>query len=139
LHGKQSSGIFSMLNTEWVYFLWISWVLLLSIFLMFFFRKNIWLWMLFIFAIWHEIEHIYIMSVYLRTHIEGTPGLISRGGAIGGGLPLIRPDVDFVYAVIEETLLLLAYYHEVRTIQIDNKTSYIGRRRSGHSIRKQQS
>ena len=128
LHGPQASGIFGMLNTEWVHFLWNSWVLILSIFLMFFFRKNIWLWMLFIFAIWHEIEHIYIMSVYLRTHIEGTPGLISRGGAIGGGLPLSRPDVHFFYAVIEETLLLLAYYHEIKTIQLDNKNISIASR-----------
>ena len=121
LHGPQTSGIFGMLNTEWVHFLWNSWVLILSTFLMFFFRKNVWLWMLFIFAIWHEIEHIYIMSVYLRTHIEGTPCLISRGGAIGGGLPLNRPDVHFLYAVLEETLLLLAYYHEIKSIQLDNE------------------
>src|SRR5207245_7205851 len=60
LHGPQASGIFGMLNTEWVHFLWNSWVLILSTFLMFFFRKNVWLWMLFIFAIWHEIEHIFI-------------------------------------------------------------------------------
>lgn len=116
LQGKQAAGIISVLNTEWVHFLWNSWVLIISVALMFFFRKNVFLWLLFIFAIYHEIEHAYIMSVYLHTGIQGTPGLLARGGLIGGGLPINRPDLHALYALYEETLLLLAYYAELRKI-----------------------
>jgi hypothetical protein len=110
LSGARAGGIVSTLNTEWVHFLWNSWVLLLSTFLICLIRRNVWLLSLFLFAIWHEIEHAYIMTIYLRTHREGNPGLLAFGGALGGGLPLLRPDLHFLYAVIEETLLLLAYY-----------------------------
>lgn len=112
--GPRASGMLGALNNEWVHFLWNSWVLLFSIVLIFLFRKNVWMMMLFLFAIWHEIEHIYIMSIYLRTHIEGTPGLIARGGFFGGGLPISRLDLHFLYAVLEQTLLLLAYYSEMK-------------------------
>lgn len=121
LKGPQAAGIISVLNTEWVHFIWNSWVLLIGVTLVWNLRKNPWMMMLFLFAIWHEIEHGYIMSIYLQTHIEGNPGLIAKGGLIGGGLPLSRPDVHFFYAVIEEVLLLFAYWHELRKVRFEQK------------------
>src|SRR5437660_7227528 len=118
LTGNRAAGIISVLNTEWVHFLWNSWVLLIAIALMFFFRKNPFLWLLFIFSIYHEIEHSYILSVYLHTGIQGTPGLLASGGLIGGGLPISRPDLHGLYAVYEEALLLVAYYVEFSRVTI---------------------
>jgi hypothetical protein len=56
------------------------------------------------------------MSYYLRTGIVGSPGLLARGGVIAGGLPLTRPDLHFLYNLIEETLIVLAYIHQVKQL-----------------------
>jgi hypothetical protein len=56
------------------------------------------------------------MSFYLRTGIVGSPGLLASGGAISGGLPLTRPDLHFFYNLIEETLIVIAYLHQVRQL-----------------------
>ncbi len=111
---KQANGIIGQLNTEWVHLIWNSWVLLFCFFLFYWFRKNPWLIVLFIFGIWHEAEHLYIISQYIQTGLAGNPGLIAKGGLIGGGLPITRPDLHFLYAVFEETLLVLAYARELR-------------------------
>src|SRR6266702_3539813 len=63
---------------------------------------------------WHALEHFAIMSVYLRTGLVGTPGLLAHGGAIAGGLPLSRPDLHFLYNLAEETLILIAYVHQIK-------------------------
>ena len=60
----------------------------------------------------------YILSVYLTTGLSGTPGLLSQGGAILGGLPLSRPDLHFIYNLIETIPLILAFLQQVqRTAQ----------------------
>lgn len=112
LKGPMAGGVISVLNTEWVHFLWNAWVLMLGGMLLWNMRKNKWMLMLFLFAIWHQFEHTYLIVMYIQTGLEGNPGLIARGGWIGGGLPLSRPDVHFWYAVLEEALLLLAYFDE---------------------------
>lgn len=114
--GPKASGIIGALNVEWVHLTWSSWVLLLVMILLFPFRRNVWLWMLFIFAIYHEAEHIYIVSIYVKTHIAGNPGLLARGGLIGGGLPINRPDLHAIYAVLEEAMLIMIYLQERKTI-----------------------
>lgn len=114
LKGAQASGIIGQLNTEWVHLIWNSWVLLFCFFLVYWFRRNYWLWGLAIFAVYHEIEHLYIISVYIRTGIAGTPGFLGKGGLFWGGTPFIRPDVHFFYAVIEEALLLTIFIVELR-------------------------
>lgn len=114
LHGAQASGFIGALNIEWVHLIWNTWVLVMAPMLLYFFRKNPWLWILFVFAIYHEIEHIYMVAVYVKTGIAGTPGLLAKGGVIGGGLPIARPDLHFLYALFEEGLLLIAYYAEIK-------------------------
>jgi hypothetical protein len=65
-------------------------------------------------TIWHEFEHARIMVTFLTTGLAGTPGLLSQGGAVGGGLPLPRPDVHFFYNLIETVPLVLAFVWQLR-------------------------
>jgi hypothetical protein len=71
---------------------------------------------MFFFAIYHEIEHIYMVSIYIRTGIAGNPGLLARGGLLGGGLPISRPDLHALYAVLEEAMLIMIYFMEQRKL-----------------------
>jgi hypothetical protein len=116
LSGQQASGIFGMLNLEWVHFIWNTWVLLFVLLLLYFFRTNPWLWVLLVVSAWHELEHVYIMAVLLRTGHAGTPGLLAQGGALWGGLPIIRADLHFLYNLAEEALLLIAYVFQIHRI-----------------------
>ena len=118
LSGLQARGIFGMLDLEWVHFIWNSWVLLCAVLLVFLYRKNPWLWVLLVISVWHEMEHVYIMSVFLHTGHVGTPGLLARGGAIGGGLPLSRPDLHFFYNLLEELLLIVAYLSQIKRLAL---------------------
>lgn len=116
LSGAQAHGIIGVLDFEWVHFLFDGgWVPICAYTLFVVYRKsNPWLWVLIPVVTWHALEHVVIMSTYLRTGIVGSPGLLSRGGAIAGGLPLIRPDLHFLYNLVEETLIVLAYLHQIK-------------------------
>ena len=116
LSGPQARGILGMLDIEWVHFIWNGWVLLCAVVLVFLFPRNPWLWALLVISVWHEVEHVYIMSVYLQTGHIGAPGLLARGGAIGGGLPLSRPDLHFGYNVLEELVLIIAYLYQIQRL-----------------------
>lgn len=113
LSGAKASGIIGILNVEWVHFFWNSWILLMvGALLLYGFRQSKELWMLFIFAIYHEIEHLYLIILYVQTHREGNPGLLARGGLIAGGLPISRPDLHALYAVFEIAMLMVVYLIE---------------------------
>src|SRR6266571_5593124 len=116
LSGTQAHGIIGMLDLEWVHFLFdAGWVPICVCILLFVYRKsNPWLWVLAVIVTWHAFEHVAIMSFYLRTGIVGSPGLLADGGIIAGGLPLIRPDLHFLYNLIEETLILIAYAYQLK-------------------------
>jgi hypothetical protein len=116
LSGMQAHGIIGMLDLEWVHLIFdAGWVPICVYILLFVYRKsNPWLRVLAVIVTWHALEHLAIMSFYLRTGIAGSPGLLARGGAIAGGLPLIRPDLHFLYNLIEETLILIAYAYQLR-------------------------
>lgn len=105
----EAHGLIGTLDIEWVHFIWNSWVLIYGIFLLYYGRKNPWLWALLILALWHEAEHVYIIDCYLKTGMAGNPGLLARGGALWGGLPITRPNLHFLYTLIEESLLILGY------------------------------
>lgn len=83
------------------------------------FAGNPWLWGTAIIAAWHEIEHISIMFAYLATGVPGTPGLLSKGGLIGGGLPLTRPDLHFFYNLIETVPLTIAFIYQLKRVHDD--------------------
>ena len=116
LSGMQAHGIIGMLDLEWVHFIFdAGWVPICVYILLFVYRKsNPWLLVLAMIVTWHTLEHVAIMSVYLRTGIVGSPGLLAHGGIIAGGLPLIRPDLHFLYNLIEETLILIAYTYQLK-------------------------
>src|SRR6266516_5338548 len=116
LSGTQAHGIIGMLDLEWVHFVFdAGWVPICVYTLFFIFRRsNPWLWFLAVIVTWHALEHFAIMSVYLRTGLVGTPGLLAHGGAIAGGLPLSRPDLHFLYNLVEETLILTAYMYQIK-------------------------
>jgi hypothetical protein len=106
-------GVISTLDVEWVHFVWNTWVIVAVVVLVQRFPANRWLWATAVLAGWHELEHIYIMAQYLNTGISGTPGLLASGGALGRGLPLIRPDLHFWYNVAETVPLLLGFLGQV--------------------------
>ena len=118
LSGMQAHGIIGMLDLEWVHFIFdAGWVPICVYILLFVYRKsNPWLWVLAVIVTWHAVEHVAIMSVYLRTGIVGSPGLLAHGGVIAGGLPLIRPDLHFFYNLLEETLILIAYGYQLKQL-----------------------
>jgi hypothetical protein len=115
---SKAHGIIGMLDLEWTHFIFDGiWVPICVFTLSFVFRKtNPWLWPLLIIVIWHGIEHCYIIIFYLRTGIVGSPGLLAQGGAIAGGLPLIRADLHFLYNLAEETLIIVAYLHQIKQL-----------------------
>jgi phage tail protein X len=104
----QANGIVGALNVEWVQFVWNTSVLLFVAVLITLYRPNLWLWLVAVFAVWHEVEHAYLISVYLRTAgVTGNPGLAAQGGLLGGGLPISRPDLHFLYDLAETVPLWL--------------------------------
>jgi hypothetical protein len=113
----QANGVFSPLNVEGAHLAWNSWVLALTVLLAFIYRRNPWLKVMLVIAIWHTIEHIYIVYDTIRSGHIGVPGLLAQGGAIFGGLPIIRPDLHFLYNLVEEVLLVIIYFYQIRQIR----------------------
>src|ERR1051326_5527628 len=117
LSGPDARGIFGTFDIEWVHFVWNTWVLLAVVVLLVHYPANRWLWLTAVFSTWHAIEHTYIFSVYLNAGISGTPGLLAQGGALGGGLPLTRPDLHFFYNLVETIPLITAFLQQVQAEQ----------------------
>ncbi len=114
LTGADARGIFGTLDIEWVHFLWNTWVLLAVVVLLRHFGANRWPWLTALFSSWHAVEHAYILSVYLTTGLSRTPGLLAEGGALGGGLPVTRPDLHFLYNLIETVPLITASLYQAQ-------------------------
>jgi len=114
LSGSDARGIVGQLDLEWVHFAWNAVVVVLLGILLFHFRSNGWLVAAGVFAAWHLVEHDVIMVSFLATGIPGSPGLLAAGGAIGGGLPVSRPDLHFLYNVVETALIAVAYRSQLR-------------------------
>src|SRR6266851_498764 len=112
--GASARGIFGTLDIEWVHFIWNTWVLLIVLVLLGRFRANRWLWLTLLLCGWHEVEHVAVFRVYLMTGVSGTPGLLSQGGAIAGGLPVSRPDLHFFYNLIETIPLVVGFLAQVQ-------------------------
>jgi hypothetical protein len=54
------------------------------------------------------------MNTYLTTGLVGTPGLLARGGLVGGGLPVGRADLHFLYNLIETVPLWIAFVDQLQ-------------------------
>lgn len=109
----RSRGIFGPLDIEWVHFGWNTFILIATASLLLAYRHSKLLIAALVFAIWHQAEHTWIMSTYLTTGDAGSPGLLSAGGVIAGGLPLKRPTLHFLYNIIETTPVVAAFVSEV--------------------------
>lgn len=114
LTGVNARGIFGTLDIEWVHFIWNTWVMIAVLLLLPRFRKNPWLWATLALAGWHEIEHLVVFYIYLTTGKSGTPGLLAHGGLIGSGLPIQRPDLHFLYNLIETVPLVVGFLWQLR-------------------------
>ena len=112
LAGGDARGVFGALDIEWVHFVWNTWVLLAVLVLLVPFGANRWLRLTALLSGWHGLEHAFIFSVFLMTGVSGTPGLLSQGGALRGGLPIGRPDLHFIYNLVETLPLALAFLQQ---------------------------
>jgi hypothetical protein len=106
-------GIFGQLDVEWVHVIFNTWVLIAVVGLLLRFPSNRWLWLGALIAGWHEIEHLYIIFFYVRDGVGG-PGLLADGGRIGGGIGVRRPDLHFVYNLLETLPIYIGFAIEVR-------------------------
>ncbi len=97
LSGPAARGIVGQLVIEWVHFIWNGWVLVAVLVLLPRFRTNAWLIGVTLFAGWHFLEHCVMIATYLRT-----------------GLPIARPDLHFLYNLVETIPLLAAWTVELR-------------------------
>lgn len=111
--GTDAHGVVGVLDVEAVHFGWNTAVFVAFVALLFKFRRNAWLWIGAIAAAWHQVEHTYTFALYLaRGHLN--PGLLDIGGAIGGGLPIMGPDLHFIYNTLETAPLIAAFLYQLR-------------------------
>lgn len=121
LPGPQARGVVGALDIEWVHFLWNTWVLAAVAPLAWHYRRNRWLQAALVVSAWHEVEHIVLLVTYLTTGLAGTSGLLAQGGALAGGLPLARPDLHFLYNLVETLPLLAGLLAETRSAGGDQR------------------
>jgi hypothetical protein len=114
LTGASAQGLVGQLNIEWVHFWWNALVLVTLLALLPHFRTNPWLIAVTPLAAWHFVEHSVIIARYMETGVPGSPGLLSAGGLLFGGLPIARPELHFLYNLAETVPLVGAWVAELR-------------------------
>jgi hypothetical protein len=114
LSGEHAHGVFGALDIEWVHFAWNSWIMVAVAILLVRFHRNPWLWATALLAAWHLLEHAVLIVIYLATGVQGTPGLLARGGLVVGGLDIARPELHLVYNLAETLPLLIGLGWELR-------------------------
>lgn len=112
-----SRGLLSFLDTEWVHFVWNTLILALLVPLLVRHRRNGWLWLAFLAAVWHEVEHSYLIFDHVLTGLDGNPGLLADGGLVAGGLDTPRIDLHFFYNVVETVPLFIAWFVARREVR----------------------
>lgn len=131
---RQSNGLLSPANAEWVHFVWNWGVLICIVLLMRGGIRNWWMWLLLIVATGHTIEHSYtwvryqmILAELRGMHIfnvtaQGLPGILGRDGLLARSewtqgtflcrIPYlttaVRLDVHFWWNTLEMSLLIPA-------------------------------
>jgi len=117
-HGDltRSRGVFGQLDFEDVHFVWDTGVWLSTCLLLYKFTRNKWLWISFIFASLHEIEHIYLFYIVKADmgfyQAGGLAGIMGLGGVIGSPLP--RPYLHFSYNFLVVIPMLVAFWDQTR-------------------------
>lgn len=111
----RAHGVFGQLDFETVHFFWdgLVWIALGALLLRFG-TTNRWLWVAFIAASVHEVEHLYLMFVYKTDYTfylhGGYEGVMGYGGLIGS--PFFRPYLHFAYNVCVIVPLLFAFWDQ---------------------------
>lgn len=139
---RQSSGVLSPANSEWVHFTWNWLVVLIIVALIAGGMRNGWAWVLLIWATAHTLEHTYMFTRYLMVLAElkqmgittitaqGLPGILGRGGwlahstltqgtflaHIPGLTTAIRLDIHFWWNMGEIVLLGLAAHTFLKAV-----------------------
>lgn len=121
-HGNtaMAHGIFGGLDLETVHFIWNVLIWLGTGALLYRFgTQNLWLWLAFLAASVHSIEHIYLYWLYVGDHsfylAGGSAGILARGGLIGS--PLARPYLHLVYNLVEVTPFTMAFWDQGRLFE----------------------
>jgi hypothetical protein len=120
-HGAlaKSHGAIGQLDFETVHFvadttLWFS----LGFMLIIFHGRNVWLWIAFVAASFHQVEHFYLFWLHIdeRTvYISGgVAGIMGHHGLIGS--PLDRPYLHYTYNFIVFIPMLIAFWDEARRL-----------------------
>ncbi len=113
----RSHGAIGQLDFETVHFvtdstLWIS----LGFLAILYKARNVWLWVAFAAAAFHQIEHFYLFTLYTFEHTVylsgGAAGIMGDHGLIG--TPLDRPYLHFAYNFIVLVPMLIAFWDEAR-------------------------
>lgn len=116
-----SHGIFGALDFETIHFFWDSAIwLCLCLVLPRFGSGNRWMWIAFVAASLHEVEHIYLYWIYRADptfYIHGgLAGIMGNGGLIGS--PLARPYLHFTYNLLVVVPMVLAFWDQSRYVQV---------------------
>jgi len=138
---RESTGLLSAANAEWVHFVWNWVVLLVVIYLVRGGVRNPWAWLLLAWSLAHTLEHTYMFVRFLEVLAElrrmgvagitaqGLPGVLGRDGWLAtsaatqgtflcrlpGVTTATRLDVHFWWNIGETSLLLLAGHRYLRT------------------------
>jgi hypothetical protein len=112
---SRSHGVFGQLDFETVHFTWDTTVWIgLGVLLTRFGSTNRWLWLSFAAAGLHEIEHIYLFTVFKTDPAfymnGGLAGIMGLGGVVGS--PLARPYLHFAYNVCVIVPLVFAFWDQ---------------------------
>jgi hypothetical protein len=120
-HGNlaQSHGVFGVLDNEVVHFYWNVGVWVgIAVLLYRLGPRNPWLWIAFVAASLHMVEHIYLYWLYVF-HQEfwsagAWAGILGKGGILGSALD--RPYLHFVYNYLEVVPLVIAFWDQSRRV-----------------------
>ncbi len=116
---EESHGVIGQLDFETVHFvadtaLWLSLGLMAVIFR----GRNVWLWVAFVAAGMHEVEHLYLFWMYVFEHTlylsGGASGILGHYGLVG--TPLDRPYLHYTYNFIVFVPLLIAFWDQARFV-----------------------
>jgi hypothetical protein len=125
----QSHGVFGQLDFETVHFFWDSviWLSLCAL-LTRLGRGNPWLWVAFVIASLHEVEHLYLYWMYLAHpafyNHGGFEGIMGNGGLIGS--PVARPYLHFIYNFCVVTPMVLAFWDQSKHVEDRRRSSAWG-------------
>jgi hypothetical protein len=120
----RATGIVGALDGESVHWWWNTLVLATSTALLLHFRRNTWLRVSWIFALWHEIEHLYLYGYWYLLHgVAGHAGILGADGLLdqaGIAVPLLtdlsRADLHFWYNFFEISLIAIAFFAQARRL-----------------------